>query len=175
STDRGATWGRQELVGIGERPFLVARRGESAIVGWANPVAASGVKTSIGGRIREIPVPVASNVAVPGGRVTPLLALEGLASQWCGRGGRRGYVARGGTAAGRAVVEVSWLDLDAPDILPRRAVLLNYGEDLIRSADDVLAQSLAGAVTPAGELHLVWVNAWTGSGVLSYRMIRPRP
>jgi hypothetical protein len=174
STDRGATWGEQQLVGIGEHPFLLARPDGRPIVGWAEPKLLSGTMTSVGGRIREIPVPVASNVSVPGGRVTPLLALEGLASQWCGQGGRRAWVARGGTAAGRAVLDVSWIDLDAPEIGPRRAVLLNYGEDLLRSADEVLARSLAGVVTPDGDLHLVWVNAWTDSGVLSYRAVRPR-
>lgn len=174
STDRGATWGRQEIDGMGERPFVVARAGGKPLVGWALPALHSGEKTSVGGRIREMLVPVASNVAVPGGRVTPLLALEGLASQWGGRGGRYAYVARGGTAAGRAVVDVNWVELDTPEIGPRQAALLNYGEDLLRSADEVTARSLAGAVTPDGDLHLVWINDRAGNGVLSYRAIRPR-
>jgi BNR repeat-like domain len=174
STDRGATWGAMEVSGGGELPVVVARDGERPLVAWTQPPRhGSGQKTSLGGRILEIPLPTGASMAPAGGHATPLLALERVASQWIGRGEHRAFLVRGGAAAGRGVVDVYSVELDRADPIPVRAALMNFGGQLLASATDVRALSVTGAVTPEGTLHLVWVNRWGDVGELAYRHLQP--
>jgi len=174
STDRGATWGPLEVSGSGAHPVGVARDGMLPVVAWSRPPAhRSGQKTSIGGRIVEIPLPTEFSVAAAGASATPLLALERVTSTWAGSGGWRAFVARAGTASGRAVVDVSSLNTELPRPGPVRVALMNFGGEFLGTALDVVADSVTGAADADGTLHLVWVNRWGDEGDLAYRRLHP--
>jgi hypothetical protein len=160
STDDGRTWGKLRAVGVGEDPVVVARNGPP-LLAWAQPPPeGQGEKTSIGGRIVAIPLPTAMPLLATAGRPSRLDGLERLASRWAARSADRAYVARGGSAAGRGLVDLYAIDLggDAPQ--PVRAALLRFGAELIATDVDVRARSLAGGIADEGVVHLVWVTSY---------------
>lgn len=175
STDRGATWGAMRASGLGENPVIVAREGASPLVGWTEPPArGTGQKTSIGGRIVEIPLPTQYRVGAPDAvRPASLRGLERLASRWAGRAGDRAFFARGGAAVGRGLVDVYWVDLGTAGGQPQSAAILQFGSHLLATDVDVRARSLTGVATDDGTLHLVWVTSYGDSDDLGYARLHP--
>ncbi len=161
SIDRGATWAAIQAAGAGEDPVVVARSPAGPLLAWAEPPPPGrGEKTSIGGRIVDLPPPTRMPVRAANGRRASLEGLERLAGRWCDRSETTAFFARGGSAAGRGLVDLYAVSLDAPDLLPRRVALLRFGAELMTTDIDVRARSLAGAVTPDGAVHLVWVTSY---------------
>jgi hypothetical protein len=160
STDGGRTWGELRTLGVGEDPVVVAR-GLEPLLAWAEPPPPDqGEKTSIGGHIVTLPPPTGMPWQVTAGRPVRLDGLERLASRWAGRSADRAYVARGGSAAGRGLVDLYAIDLEGGSAQPVRAALLRFGAELMATDVDVHARSLAGAVADDGAVHLVWVTSY---------------
>jgi hypothetical protein len=181
STDAGATWAAPVVYGEGQDPAVVARADGPPSVAWAARSAGRGPaeRTSIGGRIVDIPVPVelqltegtAIGTGGPPVRNRPGLdAHEGL---WMASAGGRVFAARAGMAGGRGAVEA----LEAAEIGGGRerwgaVATLTFGAELWATATDVRARSLTGTAGPDGAIHLVWIAAYGDAADLGYTRLQ---
>jgi hypothetical protein len=171
SGDRGATWGELSEAGRGRYPVPVASASLTTWVAWLADAAGHAERTSIGGRIVEIPRPVRLDVHAPGGAVPrSLSSIAGPASVWAGSSVDRLWAVRTGTDGGRAVLELfenrgteTW----AP------AVELRFGLDFLTTDVEITAHSLRGAVGGDGAVHLAWIADYGGAGDVGYFRLQP--
>jgi hypothetical protein len=176
SPDRGATWGELKPLGRGTGVVPVARESGAPAVGWIDPPAAglSGEKTSIGGRIVPLPIPVGVRLATAADlSAQRVSASPGPATLWLGEGGGRWWAARSGNVVGRGMVEVYRMAAEGGRSPWRTERTLLFGEALRAAAVPVTAHSLVGAVSPKGVLHLAWVIRIGNAEELGFTAIAP--
>jgi hypothetical protein len=182
STDGGATWAELVRYGGGQSPRVAERPDGPACVGWAAPVGRGPTeRTSVAGRIVDIPVPVELNLAsgpplgsgAPRVRTQP--GMEAHESLWMAGGEGGVFVARAGVAGGRGAVETLWTggpEAGGPNDRWRSMAVLQFGGALISTATDVRARDLTGAAGPDGAVHLVWVASYGAAADLGYARLR---
>jgi hypothetical protein len=176
SEDRGASWGEIREIGRGRHPFPVVIGDHSPCFAWlVAQRAGPAEKTSIGGRIREMPQPVRlqamhASAEGPGREVQVLSSLTGPASLWLGAAPDRIWAVRTGTLVGRAALEV----FENPgDQRWSSAIQLTFGLDLVTTDVEITAHSLRGAVSADGVVHIAWVADYDGVGDLGYFRLQP--
>jgi hypothetical protein len=171
SEDRGATWGPVQDAGRGRDPVPVVGTDRAPWVAWLVEDSGSRVeKTSIGGRIVEVPRPVRfelRSAGMPGPRA--ISSLPGPASAWLGASSDRYWAVRTGSLVGRAVLEV----YEHRGVDWRSALQLRFGLDLIATDVEITAHSLRGAIGPDGVVHVAWIADYDGTGDVGYFRLQP--
>ncbi len=176
SPDRGTTWETPRTKGLGVDPVPVHVAGETMVVWIDGPVGGAREKTSIGGRVREIPRPVGLEATGGEGRgARQLSSLEGPSAIWAGasRGGgaadQRAWAVRTGSSIGRGVVEIfrGTREVDSQGargagetasigVRWRRHRTVLFGESLQATSVPVTALGPVG-VASGSALHVIWV------------------
>jgi len=171
SRDRGATWAPLDDVGRGRGATPLLEPGGTGWVAWlADDAGGSGEKTSIGGRIVEVPRPVRFQIrGTGGGAPQTIVSLPGPAATWLGAAEGRLWAARTGERVGRALLIV----YERRDDRWEGAIELRFGLDLVKTDAVVAARSLRGAVGPDGAAHVAWVLDTDGAGSVGYFRLQP--
>ena len=164
STDAGETWSEPWTCGTGVYA-AVAVGVEDWAVAWTVRNPAPPGRTSIAGRIVDLPETRTFRVALPArGVESPLFELSppahlALASA---RGGL--WVVGSGQAAGRTVVEAHGFR----DGRWNRGAVLSFGGNGPRDYVPWEARSLVAAATEDGGVHVAWISDSGGRGELAY-------
>ncbi|MCA9751311.1 MAG: exo-alpha-sialidase [Gemmatimonadetes bacterium] len=172
SRDSGATFEEPRGLGTGEDPEVAALPAGRAIVSWwSRAGGAARERTSVGGRIVDIPVPLewdlVDSSAPRAVRKQP--GLDAHESIWMERFGDDVWAARGGAATGRGALEILGAAGAGADSAWqwRPVAILRFGNDYTASTTDVRARSLTGAVAGDGALQLLWISVFGETRELS--------
>jgi hypothetical protein len=169
SADGGSSWGEIVACGPGEDP-VAAVHASGAGVGWVVAQPGPGGRTSIAGRVMEIPGRtrfLATTIPSPG-RSERVSELYGPTVQAMCTGADGLWAIGTGTASGKAVVEANRLVADRG--WQSGAVLLFGGNGPLGYVPTAV-RSVRAAASADGGLHLLWAADASGRGELGYRRL----